>query len=305
MALVVSVIVPTKDRPLELREALASISRQDVDQIEVVIVNDGGEDVGQLTQHVGPRSELRVVNLKNCGGVAQARNVGIEMAAGRYIAFLDDDDLFLPHHLSAALDAIESSGADLVYPICSVFDRRVDIGDDARPSELFNYDFDAEALAVLNYIPVTGVVCRSLRPIAARFDASLPVQEDWDMWLRLLTTARFRFQHVPTPSVIYHRLRLCRSMTTDATRHIAQLAQFATTYCRLLERYHVVGSAKLHWYRAQVVLMYEMARDQLLAGRRLSHFFYERSLRVIMATLQGLSDEALLPDKLAACIEDN
>jgi len=89
----ISVIVPTRNRPLLLREALASISVQRGARFEVIIVNDGGCDISDVLSEFSGRLDLHQVALSKNGGPPAARNTGCGRARGRYLAYLDDDDL--------------------------------------------------------------------------------------------------------------------------------------------------------------------------------------------------------------------
>ena len=90
----VSIVIPTRGRPAALRRAIASIEKQDYPNIEVVVINDAGCDVGGIIQEF-PSIHAIYINLQERGGVARARNAGLEKASGRFIMYLDDDDTYL------------------------------------------------------------------------------------------------------------------------------------------------------------------------------------------------------------------
>lgn len=100
-----TVVIPTRDRPHLLPAAVESALDQTLDDVEVIVVDDGSAEPTDLARH--PR--LRVLRRDAAGGNAAARNTGLEAARGRWITCLDDDDLLLPHHGAVALEAIESS----------------------------------------------------------------------------------------------------------------------------------------------------------------------------------------------------
>ena len=94
----VSVIVRTRDRPGLLREALGSLSLQTFKDFEVLVVNDGGQDVSEI---LADFSSLRIslLRLNPAKGRAAAANAGLKAARGDFVAYLDDDDLYYPNHL--------------------------------------------------------------------------------------------------------------------------------------------------------------------------------------------------------------
>ena len=112
---VVSVIVRTRNRPQLLKEALDSLARQTYPLIEVVVVNDGGEDVSPVLEQYSRRFYgLKYVHLDRNTGRASAANAGLKEATGDLIAFLDDDDLLLEKHFEILISHLESS-REVVY----------------------------------------------------------------------------------------------------------------------------------------------------------------------------------------------
>jgi len=110
----VSVVVPTHNRPEMLAEALASIRAQIFTDYEIIVVSNGesGEMRGR-SQAVATLADARWFTLPE-GNVSAARNFGIDRAKGVWIAFLDDDDLWLPEKLERQLAEAQHTGADLI-----------------------------------------------------------------------------------------------------------------------------------------------------------------------------------------------
>ncbi len=95
-----SVVIPVYNRADDLRVALASVLAQDEQDFEIVVVDDGSQDDPKAVVDALGDARIHYIRQANGGGGA-ARNTGIAHAAGAYIAFLDSDDVFLPHHLGA------------------------------------------------------------------------------------------------------------------------------------------------------------------------------------------------------------
>jgi glycosyltransferase involved in cell wall biosynthesis/DNA-binding SARP family transcriptional activator len=196
----VSVIVPTLNRAEMLKEALKSILNQTYQNFEIIVVNDGGEDVFELIGNFQDPRVKCIAHRKN-KGLAAARNTGIRNASGQYIALLDDDDIFYPEHLETAVDTL-SKEIPVIYTdaVRAVYDR---CGDDYRlikKNVPYSIDFDRNKLLVGNLSPVNCFVFeKSLALEAGLFDETLSTLEDWDFWIRLSSLTSFK--HIPKPTV--------------------------------------------------------------------------------------------------------
>jgi glycosyltransferase involved in cell wall biosynthesis len=183
----VSVIVPTRDRPAMLRDALESIRGQAYANWEVLVINDAGTDVAAVVDRVP--GDLRLIDLPHRRGPAAARNAGIRAARGSVIAFLDDDDMYASGHLADLVAALRASRAPLAYSGVELVEERVQDGQRLplrREPFLPGLCFSRALLLVRNYIPINawGVRRESLEA-AGLFDEALSYLEDWDLLLRL------------------------------------------------------------------------------------------------------------------------
>lgn len=183
----VSVIVRSMDRP-SLVNTLDSIALQTYPNIEVVLVNAKGSAHRALEPWCG-RFPLRVIDAGKPLERATACNTGLDAARGDLLIFLDDDDLFLPHHINR-LHAELDHDPDAVAAYAAV------LATDTAGKEIqrFAEEFDPLKLTVGNFIPIHSLLFRraAVRN-GARFDESLPVCEDWDFWLQLQAQGHFRF----------------------------------------------------------------------------------------------------------------
>jgi len=181
----VTVVIPTRNRASLLAGALRSaLSQVDV-AIEVRVIDDGSTDGTAALLAAGGDPRVTVVRHSTPLGVAAARNRAAVGARGRWIAFLDDDDLWAPTWLAAALDAGESRAAGLVYGSRWVVDerRRVTSGMLAEhPSHVRGALADRNSLGG----PSAVVVRRDVLRAAGGFDERLSALADWDAWMRIL-----------------------------------------------------------------------------------------------------------------------
>lgn len=113
---IISVVIPAYNRSGSIIGTLDSVRRQTLQSFECIIVDDGssdGENLRLVVESFGDE-RFRYIRRNNGGGSA-ARNTGIESAKGQYVAFLDSDDFFLPHHLEASLAICERQEGGCAY----------------------------------------------------------------------------------------------------------------------------------------------------------------------------------------------
>jgi LmbE family N-acetylglucosaminyl deacetylase/glycosyltransferase involved in cell wall biosynthesis len=204
----VTIIVRTKDRPARLREALASVLVQTQPDLEVVVVNDGGEDVTGVIEEFARHLDIRCSAHAVSSGRAAAANTGLKLARGKYINFLDDDDLLHPPHVEKLASFLETTGEGVAYSDCEagrydVVGPGLALAGPKRPYK--GFDFDRERLYLGNYIPImTAMFRHGLLAEVGLFDESLEFLEDWDFWLRL--AARTDFRRLPGVTAEYRML---------------------------------------------------------------------------------------------------
>ena len=119
----VSIIMPTYNRERFLPEAFESIQSQTFTNWELIVVDDGSTDGTKELVHelaVSLRQPVRYFLQENQGAYA-ARNTGLELLTGRYVAFFDSDDIWLSHHLKDCVEALDAHGdVDWVYGACRI-----------------------------------------------------------------------------------------------------------------------------------------------------------------------------------------
>jgi glycosyltransferase involved in cell wall biosynthesis len=163
-----SIVVPTRDRPDLLAEALRSVLGQTLPDFECIVVDDGG--TGTMEVPGDPR--IRVVRRHATGGPAAARNTGVEAAKGRFIAFLDDDDLYLPGRLADVRSTLETNPVVLCW----------------RTGGYRRLDGDVSDVVLDDLVPHLGQVALR-REAVPRFDETFHASEDVEWWLRLARAA--------------------------------------------------------------------------------------------------------------------
>jgi GT2 family glycosyltransferase len=238
----VSVLLRTKDRPGLLAEALDSLRAQTFSDFETVLVNDGGPLPAGLLDPA-PGRGVTVVVPPRPGGRARALNAGLAASQGTYVAYLDDDDLYLPAHLETLTRFLDGSDE---YRAAYTSVRQIEqvLGDDGRYRDgreitVYGRPFDAARLLYKNDIPLIGLAHRrALAEEAGGFDESFDQFEDWDFLIRLASLTRLH--HIPRVTAVY-RVRDDASNITAALPWHSADAQTARR--RLFEKHAALRSA--------------------------------------------------------------
>ncbi|MGA2491724.1 MAG: glycosyltransferase family 2 protein [Roseiarcus sp.] len=179
----ISVVIPTKNRHSMLAEAIASVLRQDFDDYEIVVIDDGVGAAEFIADWFGAEGCVRCADNAESGQV-RARNLGVSLARGEIVAFLDDDDCWgAKSYLSAVRAAIDGRQAATLASGDIVV-----VGDDMSVVETipFAASTSPEAIRCDNKILVSGFAfSRALSGRLGPFDETLPIYWDWDWYLRL------------------------------------------------------------------------------------------------------------------------
>ncbi len=179
----VSVIIPTYNRGWILKEAIDSVLAQNFTDFELLVVNDGSTDNTQdiLNSH---KKDIIVLQQNN-KGVSAARNMGIASSSGRFIAFLDSDDLWLPKKLSIQVDFFNANPDALICQTEEIWVRNgIRVNHGKRHKKLSGNIFKP-SLSLCLVSPSAVMIKRSLFETTGMFDETLPACEDYDLWLRI------------------------------------------------------------------------------------------------------------------------
>jgi glycosyltransferase involved in cell wall biosynthesis len=188
----VSVILPTTGSGPWIDAAIASVLAQTERDFELVIVNDGGPDRCRERALAAGDARVRYQRIPHTG-LAGALNAGLRAARGRYVAYLDDDDVYLPEHLSRLLE-VASRGARFVYSKSRVLHGYRDAEGrflSARDAGTRTRRYSPRGLATRLGINVLNVLHeRALCAEVGLFEAALPWSMDWEYWVRIAQRAQ-------------------------------------------------------------------------------------------------------------------
>lgn len=190
----VSVVIPVYNGEAFVDGAIGSALAQTHENVEVVVVNDGSTDgTADVVEGLAGRdARVRVVHKEN-GGLAAARNTGIDNATGAYLNFLDADDWLLDHKLRHQLDALaEAPDHDLVYSDY-VKVSETDGSEHEVPRGVPPVPFERLYVYRNWFAPMVPLLRRRLVDRVGGFDTAFRAAEDWDYWLRCARETEFLY----------------------------------------------------------------------------------------------------------------
>ena len=200
----VSVIIPTYNRPERLIKAIQSVLDQTYRNVEVLVINDGGKEIEPLISALDDSGRVKYVRLSKNQERSHARNTGLRMARGKYVAYLDDDDRYYPHHIESLVSYLEKTGGHVAYSDAyRIYEELrnyeyVMVGRDLP----YTREFDGDFILIQNHIPMLSLVhAKSCIDRVGDFDESLVTHEDWDLIIRL--SRHFQVHHVKEVTAEY------------------------------------------------------------------------------------------------------
>jgi hypothetical protein len=221
----VSIVIPTLDRPAMLRDALASIRAQTYRNVETIVVVDGGPRLDEMALDF---PEVCFIHMPE-NNPLHSSNTAFSRTSGDYVTFLNDDDVYFPNHVAALVTALERSGESVAHgDVLTAFLRG---GDDRW--QLYGFESNmsratsASGFLVGNMIGMTSCMFRR-RCIAdgIAFEESVPLYRDYALWLRL--AVEYDFVHV-------ERLTSCYTIRNDGAAQ-----QSNVYYDKALRSYEVL-----------------------------------------------------------------
>jgi glycosyltransferase involved in cell wall biosynthesis len=188
----VSVIVRTKDRPELLKRALTSLANQTRRNFEVIVVNDGGDDVSSTVKVFEQYYSIKYIHHKKSKGRTVAINVGLNNAQGTWVAYLDDDDIVYPWHIEALLHGAQVSDAKVIY---SDSNRALFKTTSLYPIQLMGtpvWEYKHQDLLIQNHIPIHSYIhLRECVNEVGFWNEKLDRLEDYEFLLRLSASSDF------------------------------------------------------------------------------------------------------------------
>ena len=199
----VSVVIPTYNRESVVVNAIRSVLSQSFQDFEIVVVDDGSQDSTETVLKEMKDSRIIYIQHSKNLGTAQARNTGIKNSKGKYVAFLDSDDEWLPEKLSKQMETIGEYEQDIIANVSGfyLFDefgiKRKQIP--KKQSSWFKHLLMGCGLGE----GATLLVSKNAFEKVGWFNSSLPRYGDWEWLLRY--TKSYNLTITPEPLAVVHR----------------------------------------------------------------------------------------------------
>jgi len=266
----ISVVIPTYKRPERLRTAIASAQAQTFTPLEVLVCdNDTGFSAQSVCNELG-LSTVTYIPSSKVIGPSFARNEGARAARGEWLAFLDDDDHWLPEYLQTVLDTASVSGADLV--LCPTFR---ETAEGRAPGKNPRLDISVDALLARGNTGVLGsntmISAEAFKHLGG-FDETMRASEDVDLLARLLEN-NFSYAVAPARLVVQrieHKNRLSGESSIFVYQGRRRLAEKHRHFISKGSRTQLLGRAHVAGFNARRNIIYKLWH--LIAAARYSNF---------------------------------
>jgi glycosyltransferase involved in cell wall biosynthesis len=215
----VSIIIPVYNRQDLIVRTLNSVLSQDFEDYEIIVVDDSStDDTKSVVMKIGDERIVYIEHEKNKGANV-ARNTGIMHAKGKYVAFLDSDDEWLPEKLKKQVEKIEATAEKVGVVYCGYWialNGKKFIGHVPKKREdIFLDELLGDCVSPTSCV----LIKKECFDAVGGFDKNMPARQDYEMWLRI--AREFHFEYVKDPlSIIYFDDDSRRISLSGAEKHI-------------------------------------------------------------------------------------
>jgi|LSQX01.3.fsa_nt_gb glycosyltransferase involved in cell wall biosynthesis len=294
----VSVIIPTYKRPASIvKRAIDSVLSQTYRHLEIIVVDDSPGDYvyrSKVENMIFLLNRKKIMYIKHevNKGACAARNTGIIASKGDYIAFLDDDDEWLPEKLEKQMLLMNNPDCGLIY--CRHFIVN-DISKNIKEDERLCYTGEVfSQLIINNFIGSTSFVLirKECIDIVGLFNTELKSAQDYEMWLRI--AKEFKIAYVDEPLVKYH-IHNSERISSNAGNKVQGLEMINAIHSDYLASHNKTNSIRMI-----KITPYYLAADKrdiawkiYLKAIMLAPFNFRNNLRYLMYFLKRNNNSSL------------
>lgn len=233
----VSAIITTHNRSSQyVLRAINSVLRQSYDNIEIIVVDDSTNNFSQRSEveHVIRQCSKDIIYIKhrNNKGACAARNTGLMVSKGYYVAFLDDDDEWLPSKIEEQVKGFSDNSIAMVYAGFIVIDETINkkyiSSNDYKKGYVFT------SLLKNNFVGNTSnpLIKKECIDKVGFFDVKMQSAQEYDLWLRI--AMRYPVNHIKKP-LLYYYIHNDKRISTDVDKKIAGFERINDKYNYFIE----------------------------------------------------------------------
>lgn len=244
----ISVIIPTYNREKTIKRAMDSVLNQTYKNIELIIVDDCSTD--QTERIVKEYKDERVIyyKLNKNSGACVARNKGVELSKGKYIAFQDSDDEWKEQKLEKQMRYLEEENADICF--CSLNNICLNGVEEIIPKEKIESEQIKSKILKNNFISTQTIFGKKECFVEEKFDERFPRFQDWDLVIRL--SQKYKIVHCN--EVLVNMYKQEDSITYNFKKTVIGLGLIAENYANLMTKEDLSN------------LYFKMAKNQIFCG---------------------------------------
>ncbi|TSJ40296.1 glycosyltransferase family 2 protein [Mucilaginibacter corticis] len=245
--------MPAFNAGLTIKESIDSVLRQSYSNWELIIINDASTDntASVIDEYLNNENRIVLINLKKNGGLPNARNEGIKNAKGKYITFLDSDDLWFPDKLATQIEFHEKHpDINISHSKYELFDKSGIVKRPLKNIVEFNYKRQGDLRPTIYSVNTVGVltvmVNRELLNKSGYFDTNLWTMEDQDLWIRIAELGE-NFGYI-NKSLAKYRLNV-NGITHNLNKYKKAYKVLIKKYENEISRLNATNMAWAYYYR--------------------------------------------------------
>jgi glycosyltransferase involved in cell wall biosynthesis len=237
MTISITAIIPTHKRPDLLKRSIQSILNQTKLPSEILIIDDAGCKETAEVVYEFKLDFLSYIHNEEGQGASSSRNLGARIAKGEFVAFLDDDDEWLPTKLEKQSNLIKKNHLDACFSQIQIKYENTNISYSTKAKKRKNYVSD---ILMENYIggTISSVIRKQAFIDVGGFDLKYKAREEYDLWIKLITS-NYLFDIVEEPLAIAYR------SLEERQRISANINNYVTSIDRLNDKYLNAVNLKL------------------------------------------------------------
>ncbi len=218
-----SVVIPTYNRPQLAVRAIESVLQQEYQDFEILLIDDGSDDDYSKVVEKYKLDKRFIYHKQNNAHLSAARNKGIQLAKGKWICFLDDDDYYLNNHLNVLKVCIDHNSQKIgMYRTFTIFENEKS---ERVYQELTQKDRKDVEYSLTYVITVNNVCLHKSILEEYKFDESLRIAEDYNMWVRIL--CKYTLFEAQEHTTVYFQ-----SSQTMSSFNLSSTIKYLTSYLK-------------------------------------------------------------------------